>query len=94
MSNTPLSDPGQTQGSLHQDRQIPKEKKETIDKKNKISPYEHPLEVIFNLSTRQTTHKALQLQPPPEYLDHRIRMFNELKAEYDHFVKGICDFLS
>jgi threonyl-tRNA synthetase len=29
-----------------------------------------------------------QLQPPPEFFDHRIKMFDELKAEYDAFVAG------
>ncbi|KAF8180102.1 hypothetical protein BJ912DRAFT_882880 [Pholiota molesta] len=28
----------------------------------------------------------LELQPPPEFIDHRIKIFDELKAEYDAFV--------
>ena len=31
-----------------------------------------------------------QLQPAPEFFDHRLKIFNELKAEYDAFVAGIC----
>lgn len=29
-----------------------------------------------------------QLQPHPEFFDHRIKMFDELKSEYDAFVAG------
>ncbi|KAF8958944.1 hypothetical protein BDZ97DRAFT_2045909 [Flammula alnicola] len=28
----------------------------------------------------------LELQPPPEFFDHRLKIFNELKAEHDAFV--------
>jgi hypothetical protein len=31
-----------------------------------------------------------QLQPPPDYIDHRIKIFEKLKAEYDEWVKGVC----
>ncbi|KAM6501101.1 hypothetical protein JOM56_004115 [Amanita muscaria] len=30
----------------------------------------------------------LELQPPPEFFDHRIKMFEQLKIEYDEFVKA------
>ncbi|KAG8958477.1 threonyl-tRNA synthetase [Tulasnella sp. 419] len=30
----------------------------------------------------------LELSPPPSYIDHRIQMFDKLKAEYDEFVKN------
>ncbi|KAI0050277.1 tars protein [Auriscalpium vulgare] len=30
----------------------------------------------------------LELQPKPEFFDHRIRMFEELKTKYDEFVKA------
>lgn len=30
-----------------------------------------------------------QLQPPPEYVDQRIRLFERLRTEYDEFVKGV-----
>lgn len=33
---------------------------------------------------------SLQMNPPPEYLDHRIKMFDRLKAEYDEFLKSAC----
>ncbi|KAF8884216.1 tars protein [Gymnopilus junonius] len=32
------------------------------------------------------TGHPLELQPPPEFFDHRLKIFNELKAEYDAFV--------
>lgn len=31
-----------------------------------------------------------QLRPKPEFFDHRIQMFEQLKAEYDAWVKGKC----
>ena len=37
---------------------------------------------------------AGQLQPPPEYIDQRIRLFERLRAEYDEFVKGVLVSLS
>ncbi|KAF8153241.1 hypothetical protein B0H34DRAFT_662629 [Crassisporium funariophilum] len=33
-----------------------------------------------------TSSFPLELQPPPEFFDHRLKIFNELKAEYDTFV--------
>ncbi|KIM36149.1 hypothetical protein M413DRAFT_20609 [Hebeloma cylindrosporum] len=33
-----------------------------------------------------TTGHPLELQPAPEFFDHRLKIFNELKAEYDAFV--------
>lgn len=30
-----------------------------------------------------------QLQPPPEYIDQRIQLFERLRAEYDAFVQGV-----
>ncbi len=30
------------------------------------------------------------MQPAPAFFDHRIKMFEELKAEYDASVKGAC----
>jgi len=32
--------------------------------------------------------RPLQLQPRPGYFDHRIKMFDELKAEYDANIAG------
>lgn len=34
-------------------------------------------------------HRSVQLSPKPEYFDHRIKMFDQLKAEYDEWVKGV-----
>ncbi len=30
-----------------------------------------------------------QLQPPPDFFNHRVKIFEELKAEYDAFVQGL-----
>jgi threonyl-tRNA synthetase len=30
------------------------------------------------------------MQPPPEYLTHRIKMWDELKAEQDEFYRSKC----
>ncbi|KAI0926473.1 threonyl-tRNA synthetase [Taiwanofungus camphoratus] len=47
--------------------------KKSKEKKDKTAaPSAHPLE----------------LNPPPEFFDHRIKMFDQLKAEYDEWVKG------
>ncbi|EMD37085.1 hypothetical protein CERSUDRAFT_84103 [Gelatoporia subvermispora B] len=32
--------------------------------------------------------QPLELQPPPEFFDHRIKIFEKLKAEYDEWVKA------
>ncbi|KAH8101741.1 tars protein [Cristinia sonorae] len=34
-----------------------------------------------------TSAYPLELQPPPEFFDHRIKIFDKLKAEYDEWVK-------
>ncbi|KIP05628.1 hypothetical protein PHLGIDRAFT_24993 [Phlebiopsis gigantea 11061_1 CR5-6] len=34
-----------------------------------------------------TSEYPLELQPPPEFFDHRIKIFEKLKAEYDEWVK-------
>lgn len=28
------------------------------------------------------------MHPAPHYIEHRIKMFDELKAEYDEFIKS------
>ncbi|TFY68470.1 hypothetical protein EVG20_g3541 [Dentipellis fragilis] len=44
---------------------------------------------------KEKKHKAeeasqhpLELQPPPDFIDHRIKIFDKLKAQYDEFVKA------
>jgi hypothetical protein len=32
---------------------------------------------------------SLQLQPPPSFFDHRVKIFEGLRAEYDAFVQGL-----
>ena len=36
--------------------------------------------------THQISH---QLQPPPDFFGHRIKIFEDLKAQYDAFVQGL-----
>ncbi|OCH92766.1 threonyl-tRNA synthetase [Obba rivulosa] len=50
----------------------PTQAKPAKEKKDKASASGHPLE----------------LQPPPEFFDHRIKIFEKLKAEYDEWVKA------
>jgi len=63
------------------------------EKKSKIVlASQFPLEVRCHCTatTRFVTHIAShQLQPPPGFLDHRIKIFEALKAEYDAFVQGL-----
>jgi hypothetical protein len=65
------------------------------DKKLKEQPGSiYPLEVrLFNPSSFEPgltpdDSRPSQLKPKPEYFDHRIQMFEHLKAEYDGWVKG------
>lgn len=51
----------------------------------------YPLEVHllhFVLLSDHTKHPSLQLNPKPPFFDHRIQMFEQLKTEYDAWVKG------
>ncbi|KAH9994557.1 threonyl-tRNA synthetase [Russula compacta] len=34
------------------------------------------------------SHFPLELQPPPDFFDHRIKIFEDLKAQYDAFVQA------
>ncbi|KAF9467154.1 hypothetical protein BDZ94DRAFT_1156687 [Collybia nuda] len=50
-----------------------KKPKEAKDKKSKVT---------------ETSSFPLELQPRPAFFDHRIKIFDELKAEYDEFIKA------
>src|SRR5260221_1539364 len=57
-------------------------------RKSKVAPAsQFPLEVRRTvLSSWGVTHTfSHQLQPPPGFFEHRIKIFEELKAEYDAF---------
>ena len=65
------------------------------EKKLKEQPgLAYPLEVrLYNLSSDPIIPDAhnswfVQLSPKPVFFDHRIQMFEQLKAEYDAWVKG------
>jgi len=65
------------------------------EKKFKEQPgLAYPLEVrLYNLFSHPTISDAhnswfVQLSPKPVFFDHRIQMFEQLKAEYDAWVKG------
>jgi hypothetical protein len=65
------------------------------EKKPKEQPGSaYPLEVrlynLFSHPTTSDTHNSrfMQLSPKPAFFDHRIQMFEQLKAEYDAWVKG------
>ena len=69
---------------------VPKSQKE---KKSKTVPAsQFPLEVRCHaiIVVCYLTHYSLhQLQPPPGFFDHRVKIFEDLKAEYDVFVQGL-----
>jgi len=63
------------------------------EKKPKAAPMsQFPLEVRRHstiISLMHDSYVSHQLQPPPDYFDHRVKIFEELKAEYDAFVQGL-----
>ncbi|KAF5325351.1 hypothetical protein D9619_009617 [Psilocybe cf. subviscida] len=52
---------------------------------NKDAAEKKPKEKKPKVQTATGGH-PLELQPPPEFIDHRIKIFDQLKAEYDAFV--------
>jgi hypothetical protein len=76
--------------------QIPapgKEFKPQKEKKPKAMPVsQFPLEVrrhCTKISLMLDSCVSHQLHPPPDFFDHRVKIFEELKAEYDAFVQGL-----
>lgn len=63
------------------------------EKKPKAAPVsQFPLEVCRHstiISSMHGSYVSRQLQPPPDFFDHRVKIFEELKAEYDAFVQGL-----
>ncbi|KAJ4489998.1 tars protein [Lentinula aciculospora] len=49
-----------------------------------------PLEVriVFRYRRRSSSDRNVQLQPPPDFFEHRIKLFEQLKAEYDEEIKS------
>lgn len=77
--------------------ETPKRKEEKKEKKPKEKEQPgsiYPLEVrrfnppLSKLGLMLGDSRFLQLNPKPEFFDHRIQMFEQLKAEYDGWVKG------
>jgi hypothetical protein len=71
--------------------EVPKSQKA---KKSKTAPTsQFPLEVRCHATTVivcfLTHHLSPQLQPPPGFFDHRVKIFEDLRAEYDVFVQGL-----
>ena len=70
-----------------------KELKPPKEKKPKAAPVsQFPLEVRNHSTMTSLMHDSYvshQLQPPPDFFDHRIKIFEELKAEYDTSVQGL-----
>jgi hypothetical protein len=78
--------------SQHTDAVSNKEPKSQKEKKSKTVPAsQFPLEVRCHaiVISYYLTHYSHQLQPPPDFLDHRVKIFEDLKAEYDTFVQGL-----
>jgi hypothetical protein len=79
-------------GSQHTDAVSNKEPKSQKEKKPKtVSASQFPLEVRCHATVIACylTHYSHQLQPPPGFFDHRVKIFEDLKAEYDAFVQGL-----
>jgi hypothetical protein len=77
----------------HTDVVSGKELKPPKEKKPKAAPVsQFPLEVRRHstiISSMHDSYVSHQLQPPPDFFDHRVKIFEELKAEYDAFVQGL-----
>ncbi|KAJ6463891.1 threonyl-tRNA synthetase [Mycena sanguinolenta] len=55
----------------------------TVESSQAAAPKEKKAKAIAN-----TSAFPLELQPPPAFFDHRIKIFEKLKAEHDEFVKA------
>ena len=62
------------------------------EKKPKAAPVsQFPLEVRCHstiISLMHDPYVSHQLQPSPDFFGHRVKIFEELKTEYDAFVQG------
>lgn len=86
--NGPLPGPGEPKS------QQPRLKKD----KAQTAASQYPLEVRISILILNHHHHdpdddhvdaRRQLQPPPDYIDHRIQMFERLRAKYVEFVRGV-----
>ncbi len=78
--------------SQHTDTVSNKEPKSQKQKKSKTVPAsQSPLEVRCHTAVIACylTHYSHQLQPPPSFFDHRVKIFEDLREEYDAFVQGL-----
>jgi hypothetical protein len=73
------------------------EKPKKKDKKAELAS-QYPLEVrrlfLCARSGADPARRFAQLQPPPEFFEHRIKMWDQLKSEHVEFLKGaLCAIL-
>jgi hypothetical protein len=70
-----------------------KEPKPQKEKKSKTVPAsQSPLEVRCHatvIACYLTHYSSHQLQPSPGFFEHRVKIFESLRAEYDAFVQGL-----
>ena len=62
--------------------------KKAKDKKAKDATSAFPLEVHTSAFPVKALLNIIQLNPKPEYFDHRLKIFEKLKAEHDEWVKS------
>lgn len=79
--------------SQHTDAVSNKQPKSQKEKKSKMVPAsQYHLEVRRHaiVTTCCLTHySSHQRQPPPSFFDHRVKIFEDLRVEYDAFVQGL-----
>jgi hypothetical protein len=79
--------------SQHTDAVSNKEPKSQKEKKSKTVPAsQFPLEVRCHatvIACYLAHYSSHQLQPPPGFFDHRVKIFEDLRVEYDAFVQGL-----
>jgi hypothetical protein len=79
--------------SRHTDAVSNKEPKLQKEKKSKTVPAsQFPLEVCCHATVSgcySAHYSSHQLQPPPGFFDHRVKIFEDLRAEYDVFLQGL-----
>ena len=69
-----------------------KEPKSQKEKKSKTVPAsQSPLEVRCHAAVIACylTHNSHQIQPPPSFFNHRVKIFEDLREEYDASVQGL-----
>jgi len=77
--------------SQHTNAVSNKKLKSKKEKSKTVLASQFPLEVRCHVTVIACylTHYSHQLQPPPDFFDHRVKIFEDLRAEYDDFVQGL-----